>query len=110
MSSFFCSFHGKFLGKNVEILHKFELPEQAVVNDLWLWIDDFISKAIIIQRWRAQEIYDSITSFKRDPAFLKIVDNQYDLCIYPLTSGEFRKIKINTLEFHITVKDIKKPL
>ena len=87
--------HGQFLGQNVEILHKFELPEQAVVNDLWLWIDDIISKAIIIQRWRAQEIYDSITSFKRDPAFLKVIDNQHDLCIYPLKSGEFRKIKMN---------------
>ncbi|MFC1476515.1 hypothetical protein ACFL5S_00965 [Fibrobacterota bacterium] len=87
--------HGQFLGKKVEILHKFELPEKAVVNDLWLWIDTIISKAIIIQRWRAQEIYDSITSFKRDPAFLKVIDNQYDLCIYPLKSGEFRKIKMN---------------
>ena len=87
--------HGQFLGQNVEILHKFELPEQAVVNDLWLWIDDIISKSIIIQRWRAQEIYDSITSFKRDPAFLKVIDNQHDLCIYPLKSGEFRKIKMN---------------
>ncbi len=87
--------HGQFPGQRVEILHKFEFPQEAVVHDLWLWIGDTISKAIIIQQWRAQEIYDSITSFKRDPAFLKVSNNQYDLCIYPLESGSYRKVKIN---------------
>ncbi|MBD3320016.1 MAG: hypothetical protein GF350_02870 [Chitinivibrionales bacterium] len=84
----------QFPGNNVEIIHRFELPEHSVVHDLWLWIGDSVMQAEINDTRRAREIYDSVTSFKRDPAFLNVTNNQYELRIYPLQSGSFRKVKI----------------
>ncbi len=81
--------------KTVEIIHRFELPEGSVVNDLWLWIGKDIMKAIMLDTWTGRHIYDSIVVMKRDPAFLTKVGNQYELHVYPLVSGSTRKIKIN---------------
>ncbi|MCU7497163.1 MAG: T9SS type A sorting domain-containing protein [Ignavibacteria bacterium] len=88
--------HGQFSpGQKVEIIHRFELPQGAVVNDMWLWIGDSVMKATCMDTWTARSIYDSIVSMKRDPAFLTKKGNQYELHIYPLESGKFRKIKLN---------------
>jgi len=81
--------------KTVEIIHRFELPEGSVVNDLWLWIGDSVIHANMMETWKARKIYDSIVSMKRDPAFLSKIGNQYELHVYPLVSGNSRKIKIN---------------
>ncbi len=82
-------------GNKVEIIHRFELPQGAVINDLWLWIGDSVMQAILLDTWTARSIYDSIVSMKRDPAFLTKKGNQYELHIYPLTPGSYRKVKIN---------------
>ena len=88
--------HNQFsYGQQVEIIHRFELPQGSVVNDLWLWIGKEVMKARVIDTWTARSIYDSIVSMKRDPAFLSKNGNQYELHIYPLTPGSIRKIKIN---------------
>jgi hypothetical protein len=88
--------HGAFPGsQTVEIIHRFELPEGSVINDLWLWMGNNVMRAIMLDTWKARSIYDSIVSMKRDPAFLSKIGNQYELHVYPLVSGSFRKIKIN---------------
>ncbi|NOX18969.1 MAG: T9SS type A sorting domain-containing protein [Chlorobi bacterium] len=87
-------FHGS---SNVEIVHRFELPEGSVINDMWLWIGDSVMQAIIMDTWTATSIYDSIVVNKRDPALLKKKGNQYELHVYPLKSGSFRKVKINII-------------
>jgi hypothetical protein len=88
--------HNAFPGsQTVEIIHRFELPEGSVVNDLWLWMGNNVMRAIMLDTWKARSIYDSIVSMKRDPAFLSRVGNQYELHVYPLVSGSTRKIKIN---------------
>ena len=87
--------HGQFLGGKVLVTHKFDLPEGAVVNDLWLWIGDCVMQALILERKHAQGIWDTVTSFKRDPAYLRVDDNQYTLSVYPLESGSYRKVKMN---------------
>ena len=88
--------HNQFsIGQQVEIIHRFELPQGSVIKDLWLWMGNNVMKAIVIDTWKAQSIYDSIVSMKRDPAFLSKNGNQYELHIYPLTPGSIRKIKIN---------------
>ena len=89
--------NGQFIGSNVEIIHRFNLPRGAVVRDLWLWIGDSVMQAQIKDTWTARHVYDSITSFKRDPAFLNVIDGQYELRIYPLESGKIRKIKMEYL-------------
>lgn len=88
--------HGQYPGKNkIEIVHRFELPPGSVINDLWLWIGDSVMQAIMLDTWTARAIYDSIVAVKRDPAFLTKTGNQYELHVYPLLSGSFRKIKLN---------------
>lgn len=88
--------HNAFPGsQTVEIIHRFELPEGSVINDLWLWMGNNIMRARMMDEWSARKIYDSVVSMKRDPAFLTKIGNQYELHIYPLVSGSFRKIKIN---------------
>jgi hypothetical protein len=88
--------HGAFPGsQTVEIIHRFELPEGSVINDLWLWMGNNVMRAIMLDTWKARSIYDSIVSMKRDPAFLSKIGNQYELHVYPLVSGGIRKIKIN---------------
>ena len=86
--------HGQFPGNDVEVVQSFELPKDARVNDLWLWIGDSIMQARVYELPKAQHIYDSITSFKRDPAFLSLSHGQYELHVYPLASGKFRKVKL----------------
>ncbi len=83
--------------QNVEVIHRFELPDGAIVNDLWLWIGDSVMQAIHLDTWTARSIYDSIVSMKKDPAFLSKKGNQYELHVYPLVSGSIRKIKLNYL-------------
>ncbi|MGE5315229.1 MAG: VIT domain-containing protein, partial [Acidobacteriota bacterium] len=88
--------HGQYAGGNqIEIVHRFQLPANSVVNDLWLWIGDSVMQARILDTWKARSIYDSIVSKKRDPAFLTKNGEQYELHIYPLKPGSFRKIKLN---------------
>ena len=87
--------HHQFPSSLVEIVHRFELPANAVVNDLWLWIGDSVMQAIMLDTWKARSIYDSIVSKKRDPALLTKNGSTYELHVYPLESGKFRKIKLN---------------
>lgn len=88
--------HGQFPGNDkIEIVHRFELPQGSVINDLWLWIEDSVMQAIMMDTWSARAVYDSIVDVKRDPAFLSKKGNQYELHIYPLESGSYRKIKMN---------------
>ena len=88
--------HNQFAaGSKLEIVHRFELPEGAVINDLWLWIGDSVMQGVMMDTWKARSIYDSIVVFKRDPAFLSKDGNQYELHIYPLAPGGNRRVKIN---------------
>ena len=67
----------------------------SVVNDLHLWINGRVMRALILNTWTARKIYDSIVAMKRDPAFLAKKGDQYELHIYPMVSGSLRKIKLN---------------
>ena len=88
--------HNQFSGSSqVEIVHRFQLPANAVVNDLWLWIGDTARQGKILPTWTARHVYDSIVSKHRDPAFLSKSGSLYELHIYPLVSGSIRKIQLN---------------
>ena len=79
----------------LEIIHRFELPKGAVVNDMWLWINDKVMQARVLKTWSAKKTYDSIVAARRDPAILFKKGDQYELRVFPLTSGSIRKVKIN---------------
>jgi hypothetical protein len=98
---------------SIEIQFYFELPQNAIVTDLWLWIDSTtISKALMLDRWTATSIYEGIVKRRRDPAILyKESGNFYQLRIYPLVGTGTRKIKITYLTKNDwTVKSIVSPM
>lgn len=83
---------------SVEVQFFFDLPKEAIVHDLWLWVDDQIMRALIMDRWTASSIYEDIVSRRRDPAILfKNGENSYELRIYPMRGNKTRKIKLTYL-------------
>jgi hypothetical protein len=88
--------HLQFPGVSLlEITHQFELPTGSAVNDLWLWIDNKVMKGLMFDTWTGRHIYDSIVVRKKDPALLTKNGSRYTLHIYPLVSGQRRKIKLS---------------
>jgi hypothetical protein len=88
--------HDQYSGNNnIEIVHRFTLPEGAVVNNMWLWIGDTLVEAKMFSTWTARHIYDSIVVRRHDPAFLAKNGNMYEFHVYPLISGRFRETKLD---------------
>ena len=79
----------------LEIVLNFSLPENSILHDSWLWIDDSIVKADIMDRWTASGIYEGIVQRQKDPSILTKNGNQdYELRIYPLPGNSSRICKI----------------
>ncbi|MCF8261333.1 MAG: T9SS type A sorting domain-containing protein [Melioribacteraceae bacterium] len=85
----------QFFSHLLEIVHRFELPYDAAVNDMWLWIGDSVMQAEMYDTWSARSVYDSIVAARYDPAFLTKTGSQYELRVYPLAAGGTRKVKIS---------------
>ena len=82
----------------LEVTLNFDLPENAMITDSWLWFGDDTIKAVILDRWTASSIYESIVNRRRDPSILfKQLANQYELRIFPMAASETRKVKITYL-------------
>ncbi|MBK6949406.1 MAG: hypothetical protein IPH16_16250 [Haliscomenobacter sp.] len=82
----------------LEVRFEFQLPKEAMVTDSWLWVDDQIIQAKILDRWTASQIYESIVNRRRDPSILfKDYSGRYRLQIYPLPMGKSRKVKLTFL-------------
>ncbi|MFK7936588.1 MAG: VIT domain-containing protein, partial [Saprospiraceae bacterium] len=82
----------------LEIVMNFTLPEEAHIIDSWLWVEEDIVRADIIDRWTANQIYEDIVDRRQDPSILfKNGQGQYQLRIYPLFSDGSRKVKITYL-------------
>jgi hypothetical protein len=87
--------HDQYAGSSqLEIDHLFDLPAGSTVSDMWLWIGDSVMQAIVIDTWTARHIYDSIVNKHRDPGFLSKTGDQFELQVFPLTPGSYRKVKI----------------
>lgn len=85
-------------GDTLEVVLNFSLPEKAIVTDSWLWIDDLIIRADILDRWTASNIYEEIVQRRRDPSILtKNGPESYELRIFPMDAGQTRKAKITYL-------------
>jgi len=82
----------------LEVSLYFDLPEEAIVHDSWLWIGDDIIRAEIMDKWTAASIYEGIVSRRKDPSILyKRSATQYELRIFPMPGEETRKVKITYL-------------
>jgi len=78
----------------LEVNMGFDLPQGSFVNDSWLWVNDSIVQAKIMDLWTAYSIYEGIVKRRRDPSILTKSGDQYNLRIYPLMGNASRKIKI----------------
>ena len=82
----------------LEIALDFDLPQNSIVTDSWLWIDDVPKQAEILDRWTASNIYEEIVDRRKDPSLLiKNGENQYKISVYPLIPSGTRKFKITYL-------------
>lgn len=84
----------------LEVQYYFQLDKRALVVDSWLWVEDTLVKAKLIDRWTANQIYENIVKrTRRDPSiFYKNSDVQYEFRIYPLAGHRYRKVKISWFE------------
>ena len=83
---------------SLEVVLNFELPQQAMIIDSWLWIGDEISRALILDKWTASSIYENIVNRRKDPSILtKKSQGQYELRIFPMAGNDKRKVKLTYL-------------
>lgn len=86
-------------GRQLEFIHNFDLPEDIVFNDSWLWINDYISKGEIYDYSEGIAIYEDIVDRQQDPSILsKISPTQYHFRIYPMFVDSNRTIKLSYLQ------------
>jgi len=82
----------------LETVYYFDLPENSVVFDSWLWVDNQIIRGKIMDKWTASSIYENIVKRRRDPSILtKTGANSYQLRIFPLVANQTRKVKLSFL-------------
>jgi Ca-activated chloride channel family protein len=100
----YLTFSAKGLGYSnsdtLEVQFFFDLPENSIVCDSWLWMEDTIVTAIIMDKWTASSIYENIVKRRRDPSILfkkEGGDHKYELRIFPMAGNSSRKVKITYL-------------
>ncbi|HLP16534.1 MAG TPA: VIT domain-containing protein [Bacteroidota bacterium] len=81
---------------SVEVQYSYSLPPESVVNDLWLWVGNELSRGLILERATASATYEGIVKRRRDPAFLqKTYEDNYKLQIYPMAATGTRTVKFS---------------
>jgi hypothetical protein len=81
-----------------EIVMNFNLPEGSFVHDSWLWVDNQIVQAEMIERGIATTIYEGIVNRRKDPSVLyKNSATNYELRVFPMAGNSSRKVKITYL-------------
>lgn len=82
----------------LEVTLDFDLPENAILHDSWLWIGEDIIKAKIMDKWTASTIYENVVKRRRDPSIImKQSATQYELRVFPMAGNQTRKVKITYL-------------
>ena len=82
----------------LEVVLNFNLPEGAHITDSWLWVEEEIMRAQILDLWTASGIYEEIVNRQRDPSLLtKKAPGQFELRVYPMPADSTRRVKITYL-------------
>lgn len=82
----------------LEIEMLFKLPSNSIVTDSWLWVEDSIMRALLINRDIASNIYNGIVNRRRDPSILyRNNRSDYELRVFPMDRDKQRKVKITYL-------------
>ncbi|MCA0445361.1 MAG: T9SS type A sorting domain-containing protein [Bacteroidetes bacterium] len=83
---------------SLEVQFYFDLPENSIVTDSWLWVEEDIIRGKIMDKWTASAIYEDIVKRRRDPSILfKTGKTSYNLRIFPMVASQKRKVKITYL-------------
>lgn len=85
-------------GVQLEYVHDFVLPQDAVVNDSWLWIGSYISAGEIYEKNEGTAIYEAIVDRRQDPSILtKVSPKDYHFRVYPLLPDSTRRVRLSYL-------------
>jgi hypothetical protein len=80
----------------LEIQHYFTLPANALVTDSWLWVENQIVYAKMIDRWTASAIYEGIVKRRQDPSILfKNQATGYEYRIFPMAGNKTRRVQLH---------------
>ncbi|MBC8183057.1 hypothetical protein H8E88_18295 [candidate division KSB1 bacterium] len=84
----------------LEFLWNFSLPDQACIHDFWIWHEDTVLQATMLDRWTAELLFSEVSSPVRNPGLLtqSFPDREgqvhYQLRLYPVMRNVKRKLKI----------------
>ena len=91
---------------DLEGFYVFQLPEGALVDGLWLWVDGKRQTFIVKRLEEAKQIYDSVVHRGiGEPAILQTLGaNRFQFKIFPIKAGSSRRIEMEY--FHtLTMSD-----
>lgn len=101
-------------GIPLEYVFEFNMPEEIVFNESWLWIDDYISVGEIYEAGEGTQIYEDIVDRRQDPSILtKHSSRKYSLRVYPLDPDSTRRVQLSYLtpfEFNNREAEVSFPL
>lgn len=91
----------------LEGFYVFELPDGAVVDGLWMWVDGERQTFIVKRKEEAEQVYDSLREAGiGDPAILSTLGaNRFQLRLYPLRPGSERRIEISYFQLLPVARD-----
>lgn len=80
----------------LEIQHYFTLPDKALITDSWLWVENQIVYAKLIDRWTASAIYEGVVKRRQDPSILfKNQATGYEFRIFPMAGNKSRRVQLH---------------
>ncbi len=84
---------------SLETSASFQLEDNSVISDMYLWVGDTKVKAALQERALASAQYESIVQRRRDPALIETWGNgSYNMRIFPNESDAARKIQIEFVQ------------
>ncbi len=87
----------------LEFMWEFTLPDQASITGFWLWQEDSLLQATLLDKWTAELLFSEVSSPVRNPALLtrSFADREgqvhYNVRIYPVTRAVKRTFKLEYL-------------
>ncbi len=87
----------------LEFMWEFSLPDQASITGFWLWQEDSLLNATLLDKWTAELLFSEVSSPVRNPALLtrSFADREgqvnYNVRIYPVMRNIKRTFKLEYL-------------
>jgi len=77
----------------------FVIPSQSEISDFAVWDNQVRIPGIILEKWKAREIYEQIVSSMRDPGLLETTDdaaeiNRFRARIFPILAGGTKRLEM----------------